>query len=503
MHIHILGICGTFMGGLAALAVEAGHKVTGCDTGVYPPMSDQLRALGIELIEGYGADQLAFNPDVFVIGNVVSRAHLADGTPKQFPDGPPLGKLAPSGGSAAHAVASVGVPKYPLMEALLDAGLPYTSGPQWLSGHVLHHPTHHATGPRHVLAVAGTHGKTTTTAMLTWILECAGLQPGFLVGGVPLNFGVSARLGTGNPFVIEADEYDTAFFDKRSKFVHYRPRTAILNNLEYDHADIFDDLAAIERQFHHLVRTVPSTGRVVVNAAEDSLRRVIAQGCWSEQVLFGKAWANKEGFTARGEPHDFEVLKAGLPVANVQWDVGGIHNQLNALAAIAAAEHVGVNPALAAEALTSFQNVKRRMEVKGVVKKDGGDITIYDDFAHHPTAIHTTVDGLRRQLNAAGKTADRILAVFEPRSNTMKLGSMTAQLPWSLEAADIAFCHAGGLDWNAREALSPMGDRAQVADTIDQLVKQVKVAARPGDHILCMSNGGFGGVHGKLLALLA
>jgi UDP-N-acetylmuramate: L-alanyl-gamma-D-glutamyl-meso-diaminopimelate ligase len=486
------------MGGLAALAVEAGHKVTGCDTGVYPPMSDQLRALGIDLVEGYGADQLAFNPDVFVVGNVVSRAHLADGPPK-----------------------------YPLMEAILNAGLPYTSGPQWLAEHVLQ--------SRHVLAVAGTHGKTTTTAMLTWILECAGLQPGFLVGGVPLNFGVSARLGglsgkqgpqnrlgraagaaapsggsvhtqwesVGATFVIEADEYDTAFFDKRSKFVHYRPRTAILNNLEYDHADIFDNLAAIERQFHHLVRTVPSTGRVVVNAAEESLERVIAQGCWSEQVLFGKAWANKEGFTAQGEPGDFEVLKAGKPVARVQWNVSGVHNQLNALAAIAAAEHVGVDPQVASDALASFQNVKRRMEVVGVVSKVGGDITVYDDFAHHPTAIHTTIDGLRRQLNAAGKTADRILAVFEPRSNTMKLGTMTAQLPWSLQAADVAFCHAGGLDWNAREALAPMVDRARVADTIDELVQQVKSAARPGDHVLCMSNGGFGGVHGKLLAALA
>ena len=502
MHIHILGICGTFMGGLAALAVEAGHKVTGCDTGVYPPMSDQLRALGIELMEGYGADQLALRPDVFVVGNVVSRAHLSDG---KF--------------------------KYPLMEAILDAGLPYTSGPQWLAEHVLQ--------GRHVLAVAGTHGKTTTTAMLTWILESAGLQPGFLVGGVPLNFGVSARLGqssadsplfkqgprnrlcravgaaapsggsvhtqwesVGAPFVIEADEYDTAFFDKRRKFVHYRPRTAILNNLEFDHADIFDDLAAIEKQFHHLVRTVSSSGRVVVNATEESLERVIAQGCWSEQVLFGKAWANKAGFTAQGEPSSFEVLKAGQPVAKVEWAVSGVHNQLNALAAIAAAEHVGVDPAVAAEALSSFQNVKRRMEVKGIIHKGGGDITVYDDFAHHPTAIHTTVDGLRRQLNAAGKAADRILAVFEPRSNTMKLGTMTAQLPRALEAADIAFCHAGGLDWDAREALAPMVDRAHVADNIEQLVAQVKTAARGGDHVLCMSNGGFGGVHGKLLAAL-
>ena len=488
------------MGGLAALAREAGHKVTGCDTGVYPPMSDQLRGLGIELIEGYSADQMALSPDGFVIGNVVSRARLADGTPQQFPAGPPQGKLAPSGGSAAHEVASVGA-KYPLMEAILNSGQPYTSGPQWLSGHVLHHPTHHATGPRHVLAVAGTHGKTTTTAMLAWILECAGLQPGFLIGGVPLNFGVSARLGTGNTFVIEADEYDTAFFDKRSKFVHYRPRTAVLNNLEFDHADIFDDLAAIERQFHHLVRTVPSQGRVVVNAREASLQRVLAQGCWSEQVPFGGT-ANHAGFSAQGEPGDFTVHKNGETVARVQWDISGVHNQLNALAAIAAAEHVGVSPALAAEALASFQNVKRRMEVRGVVQRGSGNITVYDDFAHHPTAIHTTVDGLRRQLDGAGKTTERILAILEPRSNTLKLGAMTAQLPWSLERADLAFCHAGGLDWDASAALASMGERAQVAGNIEQLLAQVSAAARPGDHLLCMSNGGFGGIHARLLAAL-
>ena len=463
------------MGGLAALAREAGHTVTGCDTGVYPPMSDQLRGLGIELIEGYGVDQMAFSPDVFVVGNVVSRARLADG---RF--------------------------KYPLMEAIMNSGQPYTSGPQWLSSHVLHHPTHHATGPRHVLAVAGTHGKTTTTAMLAWILECAGLQPGFLIGGVSLNFGMSARLGAGNTFVIEADEYDTAFFDKRSKFVHYRPRTAILNNLEFDHADIFDDLAAIERQFHHLIRTLPSEGRVVVNATEDSLQRVLAQGCWSEQLSFG-GQSNHGGFTAQGEPNDFHVLKAGEVVARVEWDISGVHNQLNALAAIAAAEHVGVAPGLAAQALTSFQNVKRRMEVRGVVHLSGqssGDITVYDDLAHHPTAIHTTIDGLRRQLDVTGKSAGRILAIFEPRSNTMKLGAMTAQLPWSLERADLAFCHAGGLDWDARAALAPMGERAQVANNLEQLLVQVKAAVRPGDHLLCMSNGGFGGIHAKLLESL-
>ena len=491
MHLHILGICGTFMGGLAALAREAGHRVTGCDAGVYPPMSDQLRALGIELIEGYGADQLALKPDVFVVGNVVSRARLPDGAPK-----------------------------FPLMEAILDAGLPYTSGPQWLLEHVLQ--------GRHVLAVAGTHGKTTTTSMLTWVLEHAGLQPGFLVGGVPLNFGVSASLGgtvgamsaagpsqgakappggsepraagsVGACFVIEADEYDTAFFDKRSKFVHYRPRTAVLNNLEFDHADIFDDLAAIERQFHHLVRTVPPSGRVVFNGLEESLARVLAQGCWSEQRSFGAAVSD---FTAEGDASDFTVLLRGQAVGRVRWPLSGTHNQLNALAAIAAAEHVGVPPALACEALGSFQNVRRRMEVRGSVQRNGGAITVVDDFAHHPTAIRTTVDGLRTQLDAAGRQGERILAIFEPRSNTMKLGTMKSQLPWALEHADLAFCHTAGLDWNAAEALAPMGERAHTAASIDELVRQVTQAAQPGDHLLCMSNGGFGGVHGKLLEAL-
>ena len=454
MHIHILGICGTFMGGLAALAREAGHRVTGCDAGVYPPMSDQLQALGIELIEGFDADQMALQPDMYVVGNVVSRARLADGNPK-----------------------------FPLMEAILEAGAPYTSGPQWLSEHVLQ--------GRHVLAVAGTHGKTTTTSMLAWVLEQAGLQPGFLVGGVPLNFGISARLGGGKYFVIEADEYDTAFFDKRSKFVHYRPRTAILNNLEFDHADIFDDLAAIERQFHHLVRTVPGSGRVVVNGLEESLTRVLAQGCWSEVRTFGSTVSD---FVAEGEPSQFQVLQAGQTVAEVQWAIGGVHNQLNALAAIAAAEHVGVSPAVAAKALATFENVKRRMEVRGTVN----GITVYDDFAHHPTAIRTTVNGLRRQVGPA-----RILAIFEPRSNTMKLGTMKAQLPWSLEEADLAFCHSGGLGWDATAALEPMGRKAQVGANIDEVIAQVLAQVQPGDHLLCMSNGGFGGIHTKLLEALA
>ena len=469
MHIHILGICGTFMGGVAALAREAGHRVTGCDAGVYPPMSDQLRALGIELIEGYGADQLALKPDMFVIGNVVSRARLADGAPK-----------------------------FPLMEAILDAGAPYISGPQWLLENVLQ--------GRHVLAVAGTHGKTTTTSMLAWILERAGLSPGFLVGGVPLNFGISARLGTQaagqqrSLFVIEADEYDTAFFDKRSKFVHYRPRTAVLNNLEFDHADIFDDLAQIERQFHHLVRTVPASGRVVVNGLEESLQRVLAQGCWSEVRSFGSTVSD---FTAHGEASDFEVQQRGQAVGRVRWALSGTHNQLNALAAIAAADHVGVAPRQACEALAGFQNVRRRMEVRGTVQRGGGAITVYDDFAHHPTAIRTTVDGLRRQLDAAGKSGQRIVAIFEPRSNTMKLGTMKSQLAWSLEHADLAICHTGGLDWNAAEALAPLGARARVAGSIDEVVAQVMAAAQPGDHLLCMSNGGFGGVHARLLAALA
>jgi UDP-N-acetylmuramate: L-alanyl-gamma-D-glutamyl-meso-diaminopimelate ligase len=314
---------------------------------------------------------------------------------------------------------------------------------------------------------------------------------------VPLNFGVSARLGkiakghARNYFVIEADEYDTAFFDKRSKFVHYRPRTAILNNLEFDHADIFEDLKAIERQFHHLVRTVPGQGRLVVNALEESLTRVLAQGCWSEVRSFGAAASD---FSAVGEPHHFEVLQHGQCMAHVNWALGGVHNQLNALAAIAAAEHVGVAPSVAAKALGSFQNVKRRMEVRGTV----GGITVYDDFAHHPTAIRTTLDGLRRQIG----NGQRILAIFEPRSNTMKLGTMKSQLPWSLEQADLSFCHSGGLDWDAHAALASMGDKAQVAANIDELVKQVMAHVQTGDHLLCMSNGGFGGVHDRLLNAL-
>jgi UDP-N-acetylmuramate: L-alanyl-gamma-D-glutamyl-meso-diaminopimelate ligase len=438
------------MGGLAALAREAGHRVTGCDANVYPPMSDQLAALGIELIEGYDAGQLALAPDLFVIGNAITRGN-------------------------------------PLMESILDANAAYTSGPQWLAEQIL--------AGRHVLAVAGTHGKTGTTSMLAWILDRAGLKAGFLVGGVPLNFGVSARLGDLRaPFVIEADEYDTAFFDKRSKFVHYRPRTAILNNLEFDHADIFDDLAAIERQFHHLVRTVPGRGRIVVNAREEALQRVLAMGCWSEVQRFGGRKEAPRMLRARGEPHAFDVLRGGLKIARVEWALLGEHNQLNALAAIAAAEHVGVVPEVSARALAAFRNVRRRLELRGVA----AGVSVYDDFAHHPTAMRTTVEGLRKKVGAA-----RILAVFEPRSNTMKLGAMKAQLPWALEEADLSFCHSGGLTWDAAQALAPMGARALVVATIPELVERIVAVARSGDHVLCMSNGGFGGIHEKLLDALA
>ena len=449
MHIHILGICGTFMGGLAALAREAGHRVTGCDANVYPPMSDQLRALDIELIEGWTPDQLALKPDLFVIGNVVTRGN-------------------------------------PLMEAILDAGIRYTSGPHWLAEHVL--------AGRHVLAVAGTHGKTTVTSMLAWVLDQAGLQPGFLVGGVPLNFGISARLGQGNTFVIEADEYDTAFFDKRSKFVHYRPRTAILNNLEYDHADIFADLAAIETQFHHLVRTVPARGRLVVNAREEALARVLARGCWSEVVRFGTRREESGAWRARGEPQAFDVLRGNLRLGRVEWSLLGEHNQLNALAALAAAEHAGVALDAAAAALTRFQNVRRRLELRGTV----AGIHIYDDFAHHPTAIRVTVDGLRRKVGR-----ERILAVFEPRTNTMKQGSMSAQLPWALEQANLSFCLQGNYGWDAKQTLGPLGERAVVRDSVDKLVAAIAQAARSGDHVLVMSNGSFGGIHDRLLAELA
>lgn len=454
MHIHILGICGTFMGGIAVLAKAAGHRVTGCDANVYPPMSTQLEAQGIELIEGFDPSQTSLNPDVYVIGNVVTRGN-------------------------------------PLMEEILNQGLPYISGPQWLAENVLQ--------GKWVLAVAGTHGKTTTSSMLAWVLEYAGLAPGFLIGGVPENFGVSARLpqtpkqdqkSVSPFFVIEADEYDTAFFDKRSKFVHYRPRTAVLNNLEFDHADIFEDLPAIEKQFHHLVRTVPQQGLVVANQ-QDSLDRVIARGCWSalERIDSASGW-QVQNVDAQGR---FDVYLNGERQGNVSWDLLGEHNRSNALAVIAAARHVGVAPCIAIEALGEFKNVKRRMEVKGVAN----EVTVYDDFAHHPTAIATTVAGLRAKVGKA-----RILAVLEPRSNTMKLGVMKDALPDSLRDADAVFCYANNLGWDAAAALAPIQQKAHTYDDLGQLVTAVTAMAQPGDHVLVMSNGGFGGVHQKLLQAL-
>ena len=456
-HIHIIGIGGTFMGGLAAIAKEAGFKVTGCDAKMYPPMSTQLEALGIGVHEGFDAAQLdAFPADVYVIGNVAKRG-------------------------------------MEVIEAVLNRGLPYVSGPQWLAENVLQ--------GRWVLGVAGTHGKTTTASMLAWVLEYAGLAPGFLIGGVPQNFSVSARLPQAprqdshsqSPFfVIEADEYDTAFFDKRSKFVHYRPRTAILNNLEYDHADIFPDLAAIQTQFHHLVRTVPAEGLIVCNGVERNLQDTLDKGCWTPVEKFGV----QQGWQVANVAADgaFDVLKDGEKVGQIAWELMGEHNRLNALAVIAAARHAGVDITTACEALSAFKNVKRRMEVKGTVN----GVTVYDDFAHHPTAIATTVAGLRHKVGQA-----RILAVLEPRSNTMKLGTMKAALPASLAEADQVFCYAGGVDWDVAEALAPLGDKLHVGTQFDDFVAQIVQAAQAGDHILVMSNGGFGGIHDQLLAQLA
>ncbi len=442
LHIHILGICGTFMGGIAVLAKEAGYRVTGCDANVYPPMSTQLEAQGIELIEGWGVEQLSLNADMYVIGNVVSRGN-------------------------------------PLMEEILNRNLTYISGPQWLSQALLQ--------SKWVLAVAGTHGKTTTASMLAWILEYANINPGFLIGGVPQNFGISARLTDSPFFVIEADEYDTAFFDKRSKFVHYRPRTAVLNNLEFDHADIFPDLAAIETQFHHLVRTVPSQGLLVSNGREASLDRVIKRGCWTPVEQFGIA----QGWNIDDVNH---ITLNGKSQGTLQWDLMGEHNRMNALAALAAARHAGVPIAQGLAALGEFKNVLRRMENRGTVN----GITVYDDFAHHPTAIATTVDGLRHKVGKA-----RILAVLEPRSNTMKLGVMKDALPASLLQADAVFCYGANLGWDASKALAPLGSKALVSDDLNELIAAISAAAKPGDQILVMSNGGFGGIHEKLLKKLA
>ncbi|MGD2141521.1 MAG: UDP-N-acetylmuramate:L-alanyl-gamma-D-glutamyl-meso-diaminopimelate ligase [Burkholderiales bacterium] len=446
MHIHILGICGTFMGGLAVIAKQAGHEVSGCDANVYPPMSTQLEAQGIGLTEGWDPAQVDLAPDLFVVGNVVSRGNT-------------------------------------LMEEILNRRLPYISGPQWLAENVLF--------DKWVLGVAGTHGKTTTSSMLAWILDYAGLEPGFLIGGVPLDFGVSARVAGSRFFVIEADEYDTAFFDKRSKFVHYRPSTAILNNLEYDHADIFPDLAAIETQFHHLVRTIPGNGLIVANGSQESLQRVIERGCWTPVEWFDQAdgWSIEEGATAS----EFEVLVGQQAQGRVRWDLGGRHNMLNALAALAAARHAGVPTATGIEALGQFHNVKRRMEVRGEVN----GVTVYDDFAHHPTAIETTVQGLRDAVGDA-----RIVAVFEPRSNTMKLGAIRQALPASLAAADLVFCYTGGIDWDANKTLQALGEKLHCFADIDALAGAIAAIVCSGDHVVIMSNGGFGNIHEKLLGRL-
>jgi UDP-N-acetylmuramate: L-alanyl-gamma-D-glutamyl-meso-diaminopimelate ligase len=452
MHVHILGIAGTFMGGVAAIAKAAGFRVTGSDLNVYPPMSHQLTALGIEFIEGYGAGQLDLRPDIVVVGNALSRGS-------------------------------------PVVEAMLDRGMAYASGPQWLAEHVLK--------GRHVLAVAGTHGKTTTSSMLAWILEHAGLAPGFLIGGVPNNFDATARLGEALHFVIEADEYDTAFFDKRAKFVHYRPSTVILNNLEYDHADIYPDVAAIRGQFHQLLRTVPAAGRIVQNGDDPELKSVIAAGCWTPRQTFSLTHAGADWTAAPDAGRswsEFTVARERRDVARIRWGLLGGHNVMNALAAIAAADHVGVPPASAGEALSEFSGVKRRMEVRGVV----GGVTVYDDFAHHPTAVEATLSGLRARMPDA-----RILAVLEPRSNTMKLGVHRDQLAPALAAAAAAwFLRVPGLGWDLQQALAPLGPRGRLADSVEALVAQVADEARPGDQVVVMSNGGFGGLHDKLLAAL-
>jgi UDP-N-acetylmuramate: L-alanyl-gamma-D-glutamyl-meso-diaminopimelate ligase len=444
------------MGGIAAIARTAGHRVTGSDRNVYPPMSTQLAALGIDVIEGYGPDQLKLDPDVFVVGNVMSRGN-------------------------------------PLVEALLDSGRRYESGPEWLARNVLQQ------GDRWVLGVAGTHGKTTTSSLLAWILQHAGLKPGFLVGGVPLDFGVSARLGDGRHFVIEADEYDTAFFDKRAKFVHYRPRTAILNNLEHDHADIYPDVASIQRQFHLLLRTMPGNGRLVVNAEEPNLEQVLELGCWTPVERFAThagVAADWQVAPARdgNDYSSFAVRRGDRELGVVDWDLLGRHNAANAVAAVAAACHAGVEEAAALEALRRFGGVKRRLEVRGIV----GGVIVYDDFAHHPTAITTTLEGVRRKAGPG-----RVIAVLEPRSNTMKLGTHKSALAESLRGADRVFVYQSPeVQWDVASAMQPLGELAAVHRELDGLVAALVAEARAGDHLVLMSNGSFGGLHERLLHAL-
>jgi UDP-N-acetylmuramate: L-alanyl-gamma-D-glutamyl-meso-diaminopimelate ligase len=473
MHVHILGICGTFMAGVAMIAREAGHRVSGSDRNVYPPMSTQLEAAGIEIHSGYDAAQLERAPDVVVVGNVMSRGQ-------------------------------------PVIEALLESHIPYVSGPQWLAEHVLR--------DRWVLAVAGTHGKTTTSSMLAWILEFAGLSPGFLIGGMPRNFGESARLGRAPFFVIEADEYDTAFFDKRAKFVHYRPRTLVLNNLEFDHADIYPDVTAIERQFHHLIRTVPGSGLIVRHAKDIGVANALALGSWTATEEFSLTsnevaerveategvGPTEGGWSARiagaahggggGDGSRFEVLLAGAPLGHVAWDLIGVHNVENALAAIAAARHAGVPVDIACAALCSFEGIKRRLELRG----EAAGVCVYDDFAHHPTAIATTLNGLRRKVGRS-----RIVAVLEPRSNTMRLGVHRDQLATSLNEADEVWVYAPPqLEWDVAAALSACRVPVEVMRDVDVLVRELSARLQPGDHALMMSNGSFDGLHEKLLAAL-
>ncbi|MGQ7815762.1 UDP-N-acetylmuramate:L-alanyl-gamma-D-glutamyl-meso-diaminopimelate ligase [Metapseudomonas furukawaii] len=448
MHIHILGICGTFMGSLAVLAKELGHRVTGSDANVYPPMSTQLEAQGIELMQGYDPAHLEPAPDLVVIGNALSRGN-------------------------------------PAVEQVLNKGLPYVSGPQWLADHVLQ--------GRWVLAAAGTHGKTTTSSMLAWVLEHAGMSPGFLIGGVPQNFGVSARLGGTPFFVVEADEYDSAFFDKRSKFVHYRPRTAILNNLEFDHADIFPDLAAIERQFHHLVRTIPGEGLIIHPTTESALVRVLEMGCWTPVQTTGEG-GQWQARLLREDGSRFEVLFEGQVVGAVDWELTGQHNVANALATLAAARHVGVVPELGVAALSAFRSVKRRMEKVAEVK----GVTLYDDFAHHPTAIATTLDGLRKRVGDAP-----VIAVIEPRSNSMKLGAHRDGLPDSVKLADQVFWYAPpNLGWDLAATVAGSSVPTRVCDSLEAIIEGVKAIAAPGTQVVIMSNGGFGGLHGKLAKAL-
>lgn len=452
MHLHILGICGTFMGSLALLARDLGHTVTGSDQNVYPPMSTQLENAGITLMQGYDRSHLQPHPDLVIVGNAMKRGIDA-------------------------------------VEYMLNEGLPYISGPQFLADHVLQ--------GKHVLGVAGTHGKTTTTTMLAWVLDQAGLEPGFLIGGVPLGFSESARLGGGKYFCVEADEYDSAFFDKRSKFVHYHPKTAILNNLEFDHADIFDDLAAIQKQFHHLVRTIPSEGRIIAPIMETNIDEVLAQGCWTPVVRTSldaneKAELSAQQLSADGS--HFKVLQHGVVKGEVKWNMTGQHSVANALATIAAAEHVGVSIETACEALSNFGGVKRRMELLDTVR----GIEVYDDFAHHPTAIDTTLDGARKRLGER-----KLWAIIEPRSNTMRMGSHKEGLAYSARLADeVIWYQPEGLDWDLQPVIEAAPNKAVVARTLDEIIQTVVTEAGEGDAVVIMSNGGFGGLHQKLISAL-